>query len=281
MSPNQVRSVTANNQKRPLVAPDAKVSRARAQASASAAGGLDAAPAPPATTQDPSRAEGPNGNGAGEKQSGPRAARAPARLRPPANAGFRLGPRCARSGSRDHPGRPMRQFSARATGPAISRLTVSRGAAPTKILPSPHIRLAAPIKPAAPVCPSTLVAAALAQDGQRGGRLLACPTPAARTRLGDVEGVTASISGRQPGRRRARYRVAKHSRSFGSPRDHFVANALTGMRLLGCQSARDRAGFYLSVVCGGDFSDVAHLYAEFAAERLETSRRGITRLSFG
>ena len=42
-----------------------------------------------------------------------------------------------------------------------------------------------------------------------------------------------SISGRQPGRRRARYRVAKHSRSFGSPCDHFVANALIGMRLPG------------------------------------------------
>jgi hypothetical protein len=34
------------------------------------------------------------------------------------------------------------------------------------------------------------------------------------------------------------------------------------------QSARDRAGFYLSVVCGGDFGDIAHLNAEFGAERL-------------
>ena len=46
-------------------------------------------------------------------------------------------------------------------------------------------------------------------------------------------------------------------------------SALIGMRLPSVdQSARDRAGFYLSVVCGGDFSDVAHLNAEFGAERL-------------
>ena len=103
---------------------------------------------------------------------------------------------------------------------------------------------------------------------------VARPAPAARTRLSDIDGVTASIS---EGGNRAGGGLAIE---WQSTRAVSAAPVTTSslMRSLECvcpvdQSARDRAGFYLSVVCGGDFSDVAHLNAEFAAELWNQSAR--------